>query len=300
MRKIWYAAVLTALLCGCSSAAVENVKYDAAKMDAGYFYEYYGSVHPRQFVESSLKIYFYVISGTRIESLYAWTDTSVKGVLIETSVTMDADRCLKQVISERAYLAAQYKVSPFIKFDYKRTVDYDFSAQTVTKDEYWVDGNKPETILHPIHDKGAHSFQTDKLPVFEFFGDMPIDIFIAGRFLAEDTTSRLPINDKGYITDASFMPHKTEETFSYNSIDYSCKRFRIKNKGILAQFFGKETYFLRESDSGLNYPVCFKGADAEYRLARRTVMKLEEWEAFKQTVKDEFSPEGYIDIVYEE
>ena len=80
MNKIWYAAVLTALLCSCSSAAVETVKYDAAKMDAGYFYEYYGSVHPRQFVESSLKIYFYVISGTRIESLYAWTDTSVKGV----------------------------------------------------------------------------------------------------------------------------------------------------------------------------------------------------------------------------
>ena len=129
---------------------------------------------------------------------------------------------------------------------------------------------------------------------------MPIDIFIAGRFLAEDTTSRLPINDKGYITDASFMPHKTEETFSYNGIDYSCKRFRIKNKSLLAQFFGKETYFLRESDSGLNYPVCFKGADAEYRLARRTAMKLEEWNAFKQTVKDEFSPEGYIDIVYEE
>ena len=163
-----------------------------------------------------------------------------------------------------------------------------------------MDGNKPETILHPIHDKGVHSFQTDKLPVFEFFGDMPIDIFIAGRFLAEDTTSRLPINDKGYITDASFMPHKTEETFSYNSIDYSCKRFRIKNKSLLAPFFSKETYFLRESDSGLNYPVCFKGADAEYRLARRTVMKLEEWEAFKQTVKDEFSPAGYIDIVYEE
>lgn len=300
MNKIWYVVVLIVLLCSCSSAVVETVQYDAAKMDAGYFYEYHGSVHPHQFVESGLKIYFYVISDTRIESLYAWTDTSVKGALIETSIMMDAARCLKQAISERAYLATQYKIDPFIKFDYKREVVYDFSAQTVTKDEYWVDGNKPETILHPIHDKGVHSFQTDKLPVFEFFGDMPIDIFIAGRFLAEDTTSRLPINDKGYITDASFMPHKTEETFSYNGIDYSCKRFRIKNKSLLAQFFGKETYFLRESDSGLNYPVCFKGADAEYRLARRTAMKLEEWNAFKQTVKDEFSPEGYIDIVYEE
>ena len=288
------------LLCSCSSAVVETVQYDAAKMDAGYFYEYHGSVHPHQFVESGLKIYFYVISDTRIESLYAWTDTSVKGALIETSIMMDAARCLKQAISERAYLATQYKIDPFIKFDYKREVVYDFSAQTVTKDEYWVNGNKPETILHPIHDKGVHSFQTDKLPVFEFFGDMPIDIFIAGRFLAEDTTSRLPINDKGYITDASFMPHKTEETFSYNSIDYSCKRFRIKNKSLLALFFSKETYFLRESDSGLNYPVCFKGADAEYRLARRTAMNIEEWNAFKQTVKDEFSPEGYIDMVYEE
>ena len=300
MNKIWYVVVLIVLLCSCSSAVVETVQYDAAKMDAGYFYEYHGSVHPHQFVESGLKIYFYVISDTRIESLYAWTDTSVKGALIETSIMMDAARCLKQAISERAYLATQYKIDPFIKFDYKREVVYDFSAQTVTKDEYWVDGNKPETILHPIHDKGVHSFQTDKLPVFEFFGDMPIDIFIAGRLLAEDTTSRLPINDKGYITDASFMPHKTEETFSYNSIDYSCKRFRIKNKSLLALFFSKETYFLRESDSGLNYPVCFKGADAEYRLARRTAMKLEEWNAFKQTVKDEFSPEGYIDIVYEE
>lgn len=300
MNKIWYVVVLIVLLCSCSSAVVETVQYDAAKMDAGYFYEYHGSVHPHQFVESGLKIYFYVISDTRIESLYAWTDTSVKGALIETSIMMDAARCLKQAISERAYLATQYKIDPFIKFDYKREVVYDFSAQTVTKDEYWVNGNKPETILHPIHDKGVHSFQTDKLPVFEFFGDMPIDIFIAGRFLAENTTSRLPINDKGYITDASFMPHKTEETFSYNSIDYSCKRFRIKNKSLLALFFSKETYFLRESDSGLNYPVCFKGADAEYRLARRTAMKLEEWNAFKQTVKDEFSPEGYIDIVYEE
>ena len=300
MNKIWYVVVLIVLLCSCSSAVVETVQYDAAKMDVGYFYEYHGSVHPHQFVESGLKIYFYVISDTRIESLYAWTDTSVKGALIETSIMMDAARCLKQAISERAYLATQYKIDPFIKFDYKREVVYDFSAQTVTKDEYWVNGNKPETILHPIHDKGVHSFQTDKLPVFEFFGDMPIDIFIAGRFLAEDTTSRLPINDKGYITDASFMPHKTEETFSYNSIDYSCKRFRIKNKSLLALFFSKETYFLRESDSGLNYPVCFKGADAEYRLARRTAMKLEEWNAFKQTVKDEFSPEGYIDIVYEE
>ena len=300
MNKIWYVVVLIVLLCSCSSAVVETVQYDAAKMDAGYFYEYHGSVHPHQFVESGLKIYFYVISDTRIESLYAWTDTSVKGALIETSIMMDAACCLKQAISERAYLATQYKIDPFIKFDYKREVVYDFSAQTVTKDEYWVNGNKPETILHPIHDKGAHSFQTDKLPVFEFFGDMPIDIFIAGRFLAEDTTSRLPINDKGYITDASFMPHKTGETFSYNSIDYSCKRFRIKNKSLLALFFSKETYFLRESDSGLNYPVCFKGADAEYRLARRTAMKLEEWNAFKQTVKDEFSPEGYIDIVYEE
>ena len=300
MNKIWYVVVLIVLLCSCSSAVVETVQYDAAKMDAGYFYEYHGSVHPHQFVESGLKIYFYVISDTRIESLYAWTDTSVKGALIETSIMMDAARCLKQAISERAYLATQYKIDPFIKFDYKREVVYDFSAQTVTKDEYWVDGNKPETILHPIHDKGVHSFQTDKLPVFEFFGDMPIDIFIAGRFLAEDTTSRLPINDKGYITDASFMPHKTEETFSYNSIDYSCKRFRIKNKSLLAPFFSKETYFLRESDSGLNYPVCFKGADAEYRLVRRTAMNIEEWNAFKQTVKDEFSPEGYIDIVYEE
>ena len=300
MNKIWYVVVLIVLLCSCSSAVVETVQYDAAKMDVGYFYEYHGSVHPHQFVESGLKIYFYVISDTRIESLYAWTDTSVKGALIETSIMMDAARCLKQAISERAYLATQYKIDPFIKFDYKREVVYDFSAQTVTKDEYWVNGNKPETILHPIHDKGVHSFQTDKLPVFEFFGDMPIDIFIAGRFLAEDTTSRLPINDKGYITDASFMPHKTEETFSYNSIDYSCKRFRIKNKSLLAPFFSKETYFLRESDSGLNYPVCFKGADAEYRLVRRTAMKLEEWNAFKQTVKDEFSPEGYIDIVYEE
>ena len=300
MNKIWYVVVLIVLLCSCSSAVVETVQYDAAKMDVGYFYEYHGSVHPHQFVESGLKIYFYVISDTRIESLYAWTDTSVKGALIETSIMMDAASCLKQAISERAYLATQYKIDPFIKFDYKREVVYDFSAQTVTKDEYWVNGNKPETILHPIHDKGVHSFQTDKLPVFEFFGDMPIDIFIAGRFLAEDTTSRLPINDKGYITDASFMPHKTEETFSYNSIDYSCKRFRIKNKSLLAPFFSKETYFLRESDSGLNYPVCFKGADAEYRLARRTAMKLEEWNAFKQTVKDEFSPEGYIDIVYEE
>ena len=300
MNKIWYVVVLIVLLCSCSSAVVETVQYDAAKMDAGYFYEYHGSVHPHQFVESGLKIYFYVISDTRIESLYAWTDTSVKGALIETSIMMDAARCLKQAISERAYLATQYKIDPFIKFDYKREVVYDFSAQTVTKDEYWVNGNKPETILHPIHDKGVHSFQTDKLPVFEFFGDMPIDIFIAGRFLAEDTTSRLPINDKGYITDASFMPHKTEETFSYNSIDYSCKRFRIKNKSLLALFFSKETYFLRESDSGLSYPVCFKGADVEYRLARRTAMKLEEWNAFKQTVKDAFSPEGYIDIVYEE
>ena len=300
MNKIWYVVVLIVLLCSCSSAVVETVQYDAAKMDVGYFYEYHGSVHPHQFVESGLKIYFYVISDTRIESLYAWTDTSVKGALIETSIMMDAARCLKQAISERAYLATQYKIDPFIKFDYKREVVYDFSAQTVTKDEYWVDGNKPETILHPIHDKGVHSFQTDKLPVFEFFGDMPIDIFIAGRFLAEDTTSRLPINDKGYITDASFMPHKTEETFSYNSIDYSCKRFRIKNKSLLALFFSKETYFLRESDSGLNYPVCFKGADAEYRLVRRTAMNIEEWNAFKQTVKDEFSPEGYIDIVYEE
>ena len=300
MNKIWYVVVLIVLLCSCSSAVVETVQYDAAKMDVGYFYEYHGSVHPHQFVESGLKIYFYVISDTRIESLYAWTDTSVKGALIETSIMMDAASCLKQAISERAYLATQYKIDPFIKFDYKREVVYDFSAQTVTKDEYWVNGNKPETILHPIHDKGVHSFQTDKLPVFEFFGDMPIDIFIAGRFLAEDTTSRLPINDKGYITDASFMPHKTEETFSYNSIDYSCKRFRIKNKSLLAPFFSKETYFLRESDSGLNYPVCFKGADAEYRLVRRTAMNIEEWNAFKQTVKDEFSPEGYIDIVYEE
>ena len=299
MRKIWCTAVMAALLCRCTSPTVDSVKYDPAKMDAGYFYEYHGSVHPRQFVESDLKIYFYIISGTRVESLYAWADAFVSGVLRETAVTIDTDRCLKQAISERAYLAAQYKISPFIKFDYKRAVDYDFSAQTVTKDEYWVDSNKPETILHPIHDKGVRSFQAGKLPVFEFFGGMPVDIFIAGRFLAEDAVSRLRVNDKGYITDAFFIPHKTE-AFSYNGSGYSCKRFKIKNKGIMAQFFGKETYFLRESDSGVNYPVCFKGGDAEYRLARRTAMKIEEWEAFKQTVKDEFSPEGYIDITYEE
>ena len=29
-------------------------------------------------------------------------------------------------------------------------------------------------------------------------------------------------------------------------------------------------------------------------------MNIEEWEAFKRTVKDEFSPEVYIDISYEE
>lgn len=111
MSKIWYIAVLAALLCCCSSSAVKSVHYDAAKMDTGYLYEYHGSVHPRQFVANGLKIYFYVISDERVESLCTWTDSSVQGILRETAVTMDADRCLKQALSERAYLAARYKTA---------------------------------------------------------------------------------------------------------------------------------------------------------------------------------------------
>ena len=66
-------------------------------MDAGYFYEYHGSVHPHQFVESGLKIY--VISDTHIESLYAWTDTEYR-LVCRTVMNIDEWEAFKQTVKD--------------------------------------------------------------------------------------------------------------------------------------------------------------------------------------------------------
>lgn len=292
--------ILALILCaGCSQRVHEAIIYDAAKMDSGYVYEYRGSVNPRQFTENGSKVYVYSMPEDSIELLYEWTDDYATGLLRETTIIMDMQQCLKKSIAVHTYLAVNHTISPAVKFDYKSVITYDFERSIMTKDEYWVDGRKPETITHPLHDASSVGFDPKTVPVFDFFDMFPIDLFIAGRFLDENTTSLLPINERGYHTYAYFVPEK-RETFSYNGTSYVCRAFTIRKKGLTAKLFDKPKSFLRETDSGFQYPVCFKEGEIEYRLASRTAMKPDEWEAFKQKIKDEFSPEGYLEIDYEE
>ena len=105
------------------------------------------------------------------------------------------------------------------------------------------------------------------------------------------------------IKQIRFVFTKKKETLSYNGQQWNCLKFRMEPAGLMSRILGKKLFFWLEADSGYYYLVRFRNENTpfhEYQLARRTAMKLEEWEAFKQTVKDEFSPEGYIDVVYEE
>ena len=297
------------LLCASCGQKAERVQfaYNPAQMDVGYLYEYHGSYNNRRFTAGASKQFFYLTASDTLETAeFSDDDPLIRGVISYGREVMDwRFFMMKEIVSE-GFLTKQAKFAKNAGTFIKAAIRKNYDTGTLYYDTYTIFGSRPETLTGPEHNIETRHIELDKLQeraLFRFSNTIPSSFFMVSRFFNPDIKKTvLPVAHANYETDA-FCIYEKKETISYNGQQWNCLKFRMEPAGLMSRILGKKLFFWLEADSGYYYLVRFRNENTpfhEYQLARRTAMTSEEWEAFKQTVKDEFSPEGYIDIVYEE
>ena len=292
--------------CGQKAERVQFA-YNPAQMDVGYLYEYHGSYNSQRFTAGASKQFFYLTASDTLETAeFSDDDPLIRGVLSYSRQVMDwRFFMMKEIVSE-AFLTRQVKFAKNAGGSVKATIRRNYDTGESYRDVYMIFGNQPETLKKPEHELETWRIELDKLKeqaLFRFANTIPSSFFMVSRFFNPGTAKvSVPVVQAGYETNA-FCIYEKKETLSYNGQQWNCLKFRMEPAGLMSRILGKKLFFWLEADSGYYYLVRFRNENwpfNEYQLARRTAMTSEEWEAFKQTVKDEFSPEGYIDITYEE
>ena len=308
-HQLSIAILFLSFLCISCRQKAERVQfaYNPAQMDVGYLYEYHGSYNNRHFTAGTSKQFFYLTASDTLETVdFSDDDPLIRGILSYSRQIMDwRFYMMKEIVSE-SFLTKQVKFAKNAGSSVKVTVRKNYDTGESYRDAYMIYGSQPETLKKPEHENETWRIELDKLKeqaIFRFSNDIPASFFMVSRFFNPDVKKALlPVAHANYQTNA-FCIYEKKETLSYNGQQWNCLKFRMEPAGLMSRILGKKLFFWLEADSGYYYLVRFRNENTpfhEYQLVRRTAMKLEEWEAFKQTVKDEFSPAGYIDIVYEE
>ncbi|MEL3907124.1 MAG: hypothetical protein P1P65_08905 [Treponema sp.] len=295
----------TFFLFSCSQYDYTSLVYTPAKLSIGYLYEYHSDSNladPSQFTAGKERTFIYLQNPTVYEKISCINGRYLEGFLFFSTRIMDWNMMRPQEIRSEAFLRKDAAIH-HLDGTYARVIErYDFQNRRVVIETYRITADKKETFTKPVREKQTLPFDPEKEELFFISGDFPAQLFLLAPFFDRAKQSIFKMQINGYVQMMQFTPQQ-QDFFSYNGQHIACLPFHVTAAGLMGRIFSKSLSFWVADEPQGRYLVRFRNENwpfNEYRLARRTAMKPDEWEAFKQKIKDEFSPEGYVEIDYEE